>query len=492
MFLCVIIPCLCSYLCSLFSWLLGQIPSFLFDKINESWLTSTKRNVEIVKNLMDKISQLPDELLVKVLSFLSTKDAVSTSILSMRWKSLWMWLPKLEYNFRHYSVSEGQGLARFITSSLRVHKAPAIESLSLKFRYGAIGSIKPKDIYLWVSLAVHVSNVRELSLKLFNFAELPTKLPKSLCKCKSIVILKLKDEILVDVPRKVCLPSLKTLFLGRVTYSDANSLHRLLSNCPVLEDLVMERDKIDNLGKLSVIVKSLQRLTLKMSRPCHLDGLKMNSPSLKYLKVIDERLESDSDDESDSDSPRYFYDFEDMPKLEEADFVLTFQNIKKFFGSITSVKRLSLCLGVYTEESLYHEGLVFNQLEQLKICSCDSDWSILLARLLKSSPNLRELEAYVIEDHPNGRTDLPNQWDNQLNCVPTCLLSSLETFRWSEMHGLLQNQMDVAKYILKNARCLKSATIFFPTTYAQETRDEMIEELSLSFQGPETCQVFFH
>jgi len=88
--------------------------------------------------------------------------------------------------------------------------------------------------------------------------------------------------------------------------------------------------------------------------------------------------------------------------------------------------------------------------------------------------------------------DLPNQWGNQLNCVPKCLLSSLETFKWSEMYGLLQNQMDVAKYILRNARCLKSATIFFPTTYAKETRDEMIEELSLSFQGPETCQVFFH
>lgn len=47
-------------------------------------------------------------------------------------------------------------------------------------------------------------------------------------------------------------------------------------------------------------------------------------------------------------------------------------------------------------QSLYHEGIVFNQLEHLKICSCDSDWSILLARLLKDSPNLRELETYMI------------------------------------------------------------------------------------------------
>ncbi|CAL9219019.1 unnamed protein product [Arabidopsis halleri] len=435
---------------------------------------------------MDKLSQLPDELLVKVLSFLPTKDAVSTSILSMQWKSLWMWLPKLEFDYSCYSVSRGQGLARFISLNLPVHKAPAIESLSLKFRYGINGSIEPEDIHFWVSLAIY-KNVRELCLKLFYFGERQTKLPSSLYNCESLVILTLKDEILVDVPGTVCLPSLKTLFLRRVTYSDENSLHRLLSNCPVLEDLVVERDEVDNLGKMSVIVKSLQRLTLKMSIACDLDGLMMNTPSLKYFKVTDERLDSHGD----SDSPRYAYSFEAMPKLEEADFLLTFQNIKKCFRSFTSVKRLSLCLGVYKEESIYHEGLVFNQLEHLKICSCDSDWSILLARLLRDSPNLRELETYVIEDHPDRRVDLPNHWDNQLNCVPRCLLSSLETFHWSEMYGLLQNQMDVAKYILRNARCLKSATIFFPTTYAQEKRDEMIEELSLSFRGPETCQVFF-
>lgn len=308
---------------------------------------------------MDKLSQLPDELLVKVLSFLPTKDAVSTSILSMRWKSLWMWLPRLEFDYSCYSMSRGQGFARFISLNLPVHKAPAIERLSLKFRYIENGSIEPEDIDFWVSLAIY-KNVRELCLKLLSFAERPTKLPSSLYICKSIVILTLKDEILVDVPGTVCLPSLKTLFLRRVTYSDENSLHRLLSNCPVLEDLVVERDEIDNLGKMSVIVKSLQRLTLKMSVLCDLDGLMMNTPSLKNFKVTDERLDSHGD----SDSPRYAYSFEAMPKLEEADFLLTFQNIKKCFRSFTSVKRLSLCLGVYKEEVIcFHPSinLIFEQ-----------------------------------------------------------------------------------------------------------------------------------
>ncbi|KAK7847495.1 f-box/fbd/lrr-repeat protein [Quercus suber] len=43
----------------------------------------------------DRISDLPDCLLIHILSLLGTKQAIQTSRLSSRWKLLWTYVPKL-------------------------------------------------------------------------------------------------------------------------------------------------------------------------------------------------------------------------------------------------------------------------------------------------------------------------------------------------------------------------------------------------------------
>jgi hypothetical protein len=50
----------------------------------------------------DKLSDLPDCVLLHILSFLNTKYAIQTCVLSKRWKNLWKRLPSLKIGYSHF------------------------------------------------------------------------------------------------------------------------------------------------------------------------------------------------------------------------------------------------------------------------------------------------------------------------------------------------------------------------------------------------------
>ncbi|CDY41221.1 BnaC08g26370D [Brassica napus] len=326
---------------------------------------------------------------------------------------------------------------------------------------------------MWVSTAVSHC-LRELDI-LHDDTE-PAKsniLPSNLFTCKSLVILKLVGEILLDVPRVVSLPSLKTLKLQSVRYFDEETLLRLLSNCPILEDLVVDlRDyDYDYTGKLSIVVPSLQSLSLFIPYRREIDGFVIETPNLKYFKLMDHSISD------------HYCLIEKMPCLIEAYLEVNLPDMKSIIGSITSVKRLAICSEAIM---MLGEGFVFNQLEHLEVCFCtlfSSDRVIEL--LLKASSNLKRLDFSFMDHHvPQGMV----YW-NQPTTVPECILSSLQSFSWSKYTGEPEER-DIVVYILKNALHLKTATIKSSESSAVP-KFEMLEELALSPRASATCQLMF-
>ncbi|XP_010484958.1 PREDICTED: putative FBD-associated F-box protein At1g50980 [Camelina sativa] len=174
----------------------------------------------------DTISELPDELLLKILSLLPSKLAIATGVLSKRWGSLWK-----ETKSWRYDAETSLGAIRRFTIFL--HTRSRIGSLHLRLNRNYL---KP-DVKAVVDIAVKLS-LRELRIEMvYNTFELPKSLYVS-SKLETLILEKLD---LMGVPLNVRLTCLKRLHLLSVDFSSDQSVKALLSICPKLEDLVVRR-----------------------------------------------------------------------------------------------------------------------------------------------------------------------------------------------------------------------------------------------------------
>ncbi|KAI3699750.1 hypothetical protein L2E82_44250 [Cichorium intybus] len=83
------------------------------------------------KDAMDRLSRLPDDVIHKILSFISIQDAIGTSVLSSRWRFIWNSMPNLNFeNFNHRPHH-----AKFISNVLS-HRNNQIQVSSVTLHLG--------------------------------------------------------------------------------------------------------------------------------------------------------------------------------------------------------------------------------------------------------------------------------------------------------------------------------------------------------------------
>ena len=182
------------------------------------------------------ISDLPDQMLLEILSWLPTTQVVATMLLSKQWKFLWRQVPKLYYN---YSEHEGRDFSEFVSRSLQSQVAPSFKSLKL--------SVSPycdsRDVKNWIDLAVS-RFVLELEIDL-TAAQNPmiTALPKSMYTCETLSCLRLKALVLDDIPEDypICLSSLNYLYISvSIQVSADKFIGKLSAGAPLLKKTVVQ------------------------------------------------------------------------------------------------------------------------------------------------------------------------------------------------------------------------------------------------------------
>lgn len=277
---------------------------------------------------MDIISQLPDDLLLRILSSLSLKNVMATRFLSERWRSLWKLVPKLNI----YDDDLTRLCSEWVSSSLAFSNPQVLRSLDFKLIPGDFDrSEESCDRFSSLVETAVSCGLRELRIELLYTS---LEFPSIFYACGTLETLILCRLLLVDVPPDGSLSSLKTLRLLSVRFSSDESVQKLLSICPGLEELVVRRSGYTNVEIFTINVPTLTSLSIDYLRvgshqPAGVHGFVINAPSLRYLNIRDRHS-------------NYFL-FTDMPELVKANVEVVCNQSKSLIGSLASVRYLSLC-----------------------------------------------------------------------------------------------------------------------------------------------------
>ncbi|KAL7250632.1 hypothetical protein ACSBR1_012620 [Camellia fascicularis] len=335
----------------------------------------------------DRISNLPDEILSHILCFMPTKYAARTSLLSTRWKSIWTSVHIIDLcSFSERGHNEqSSGFMDSVDRLLLLRNSPNLNKFRLRCRFGYYN---PYRLNSWICTVIKL-NVKDLVLN-FEIDQLVVELPRSLFTSVNLVVLKLAGDVFFRFPMPVFWPSLKVLYVHSLTFLDDDSFQNILSGCPVLEELDIERTKLgDNIKTLCICSSTLKKLLLyNCFRVTSLQrSVVIKAPVLEIFQL--------------NNFVSSVFDMDELPSLVKANFTFYFENRRSedcyngvvgMLGKISNVQHLELSNGIpkVVTEAFDYNTLLFHNLTHLRLQICDIHWSILLD-LLGHMPNLKVL-----------------------------------------------------------------------------------------------------
>ncbi|RID57555.1 hypothetical protein BRARA_F00923 [Brassica rapa] len=432
----------------------------------------------------DRISELPESLLTHILSFLPTSHSVETSVLSTRWKNLWLNVPSLDLNCDHFPYREDYVVISFLDRLLQFDPDSRLVKVKVK-----CGSVEIKGLKDRISTVIQrgpqvldvESCTKYLDPDTQTYSPYLEFMPLNLYTSKTLVSLKLTRSGVEDPPGFVCMPCLKSMTLVAVHFRDDVTLEKLVSGCPVLEELTLIRDiyscfvgEVDRF--MRVRSGSLKRLHVPLwyglscsssSAKCRLE---IDAPGLEHMVLEEDQFES-------------IVVQKKLTSLFMVDLNIKFGEL--FLYGISSVAHMIIsettlkALELYSRVELIPK---FNNLSRLEAVFPGNLLQFLPA-FLECCPNLKHLilEVYYLREMEEDAFELTN--------VPGCFLSTLECVELKRIHDWEEEEMRVATYFLENAAVLKNLTLSL-TNYPRLISDEEIfEEVNKVTKRSPTCQI---
>lgn len=238
----------------------------------------------------DRISNLPDNILPYILSFLPTRHAVGSSVLSTRWKLLWTSIHNLDFcDSLVFSGSKSKNYLKrktifngFVDRVLLLNDVPNIGKFSLTRK-----TCDAAHFTKWIS---HIMGrkVQELNISIKNCDLMHVKWNFT---CESLRILKIDMEDHITISSLVCFTNIEVLHLTKIAFSCLESKNEINMSCPILKDCVICDCDWWKIDTVNISAPRLQTLTIQDGRGLYdLKNceIKIHAENLKFL-----RFESD-------------------------------------------------------------------------------------------------------------------------------------------------------------------------------------------------------
>ncbi|WZY98009.1 hypothetical protein YC2023_070338 [Brassica napus] len=398
--------------------------------------TSVKEN----QRNFDRLSNLPDSLLCKILSDFPTKESVCTSVLSKRWKNLWLNVPALDLKIRD-------------------------DDVFLSFMDRFLGSENEQHLEIFKLIYEVCSNHG------FNSA---TVCEHDASRFKSWIDAVTRRRVRhLNVHNEICDDGL-IMHLEIVRYDGDSTLETLISSCPVLEELSIVRDANDSLVAVRVRSQSLKRFKIVCER-YEIDGhaVAIDAPRLESMTLSDHMSEKII---IHSIGPSAMVDIDVLFGVLYAeplgpDDSSKITMLREFLAGLSTVGDITISfdtINVYmVDPIIIHDYCEMEQLPQfsnlsyLEACFEGTSWEM-LPTLLESCPNLYS----IILDFEC----LPETEQVDLSLAPQCFQSSLEYVELKTIDGVdirkkerpprgVSSKMNLAKYFLENCGALQELAL---------------------------------